>query len=123
MKRYDLMHSINARGSYLCTKLAIPHLERSDHAHVLNISPPLNLNPRWFKGHAAYTLAKYAMNASRKPEIMGEAAYHILTKDPRECTGNFFIDDDVLAAEGITDLDPYAVKPGTPLMTDFFLDE
>jgi citronellol/citronellal dehydrogenase len=164
MKKYDLMHQINARGSFLCTKLALDALGKAANPHVLNISPPLNMNPRWFKDHAAYTLAKYAMsvwvlgmaeefrrqgiafnalwprtaiataavrnllggdamvNASRKPEIMADAAWHILRRPSRECTGNFFIDDEVLAAEGVTDFDAYAVVPGNKLMTDFFLD-
>lgn len=164
MKRFDLMHQINARGSYLCTKLAIEHLLKADNPHVLNLSPPLNMNAKWFKGHAAYTLAKYAMsvwvlgmseefrtrgiafnalwpataiatsavknllggdamvNASRIPEIMADAAYYILNRNSRQCTGNFFIDELLLREQGVTDFDRYAVKPGTPLVTDFFLD-
>ncbi|PIV81470.1 short chain dehydrogenase [bacterium CG17_big_fil_post_rev_8_21_14_2_50_64_8] len=164
MKMYDRMFAINARGSYLVTKLALPHLFQVENPHVLNISPPLNMNPKWFKGNAAYTLAKYAMSAwvlgmsaefrdegaafnalwprtaiatsavrnllggekmvqaSRKPEIVADAAWAILTRPAAECTANFFIDDEVLAAEGVTDLDAYAVTPGTPLFPDFFLD-
>jgi len=163
-KMFDRMHGINARGSYMTTKYALPHLLEADNPHVLNISPPLSMDPKWFKGHAAYTLAKYAMSvwvlgmseefrdrkvafnalwprtaiataavrnllggekmvkASRKPEIMGDAAWAVLTRPARECTGNFFVDDEVLAAEGITDLDRYAVEPGTPLFPDFFLE-
>ncbi len=164
MKMYDRMHAINARGSFLVTKLALPHLFQVENPHVLNISPPLNMDPKWFKGHAAYTLAKYAMSvwvlgmseefgeeqvafnalwprtaiataavrnllggekmirASRKPEIVADAAWAILTRPAAECTGNFFVDDEVLTAEGVTDLDAYAVEPGTPLFPDFFLD-
>ncbi|MFT5432321.1 MAG: citronellol/citronellal dehydrogenase [Myxococcota bacterium] len=164
MKRFDLMHQINARGSYLCTKLTIEHLKKSDNPHVLNLSPPLNLNPRWFKNHSAYTLAKYSMsvwvlgmaeefrsagvafnalwpqttigtaavrnmlggdsmvNASRTPDILSDSAYVIFNRPSRECTGNFFIDQDLLAEEGVTDFEKYAVQPGTPLMADFFLD-
>jgi citronellol/citronellal dehydrogenase len=161
MKRYDLMHHVNTRGTFLCTKLCIPHLLRSASPHVLNLSPPLNMDPRWFGGHVAYTMAKYgmsmcvlghaeefkgkiavnalwprtaiataavknllggdqAMAMSRKPEIMADAAWHILTRDV-SCTGNFFIDDAVLTGAGVTDLDQYAVTPGSPLMPDFFL--
>lgn len=161
MKRYDLMHHVNTRGTFLCTKLCIPHLLKSDHAHVLNLSPPLNMDPRWFGGHVAYTMAKYgmsmcvlghaeelkgkvavnalwprtaiataavknllggdaAMSMSRKPEIMADAAWHILTRDV-SCSGNFFIDDAVLTEAGVTDLDQYAVTPGSDLMPDFFL--
>ncbi|MCB9764047.1 MAG: NAD(P)-dependent oxidoreductase [Alphaproteobacteria bacterium] len=163
MKRFDLMHQVNARGTYLVSKACLPHLLQSDNPHILNNSPPLNLNPRWFKDHVAYTMAKYGMSmcvlgmaeefrergvavnalwprtaiataamvmlggqeaiqACRKPEIMADAAYAILTRPSRECTGNFFIDEDVLRAEGVTDLSAYAVDPTATLITDFFLD-
>jgi citronellol/citronellal dehydrogenase len=163
-KMFDRMHGINARGSWLVTREALPHLLEADNPHVLNIAPPLSMRPQWFAGHAAYTAAKYAMSmwvlgmsaefaekgvafnalwprttsataavrnllggqamvdASRKPEIMGDAARAILTRDARACTGNFFTDEGVLAEEGLTDFEPYAVKPGTPLCPDFFLD-
>jgi len=63
MKRFDLMHQINTRGTYLVTKLALPYLKVSkSNPHVLNISPPLNMNPIWFKSHVAYTMAKYGMS-------------------------------------------------------------
>ena len=164
MKMYDRMFDINARGAYLVTQCAMPHLLKGANPHVLNISPPLTMTERWFRGHAAYTLAKYAMsawvlgmagefrdrgvafnalwprtaidtaavrnllggekvaNASRKPEIMADAAWYVLTRDSRACTGNFLMDEQVLAEEGQTDLDRYAVRPGTPLFPDFFLD-
>ncbi len=166
MKRYDLMHHINTRGTYLTSKLCIPHLLKSENPHVLNLSPPLNMEERWFKGHVAYTMAKFGMSmcvlgmagefrkqgiafnalwprtgiataaiknllggdqvmkTCRKPEIMGDAAYYILTKDSKSCTGNFFIDDDVLATEGITDLSHYKFDPNIPdsqLMPDYFI--
>lgn len=165
MKRYDLMHSINTRGTFLVSKECLPYLEKSNHAHILNISPPLNLSPIWFANHVAYTMAKYGMSMcvlgmaeefkqipigvnalwprtaihtaaiemlsgpssnqfSRKPEIMSDAAYAILCREPKSCTGNFFIDDEVLKSEGITDLLPYACVPenADKLMGDFFLD-
>lgn len=164
MKTYDRMYDINARGSYVVTQKALPHLLKADNPHVLNLSPPLNLDPKWFAEFAAYTLAKYAMsvwvlgmsaefskkgvgfnalwprttiataavrnllggekmiNASRHPEIMGNAAWAILTRDSRQCTGNFFLDEDVLTEEGESDFEKYAVVPGTPLFTDLFLD-
>jgi len=165
MKRFDLMHQVNTRGTFLCSQKCLPHLKKAPNPHILNLSPPLNLNPRWFANHVAYTMAKYGMslcvlgmaeefrrdgvavnalwprtaiataavqnllggdammNASRKVEIMADAAWYILTKDSRGTTGNFFIDDEVLAAEGITDLDAYAVVPGTTkFLPDFFLD-
>src|SRR4029450_1168822 len=163
MKRYDLMHQINSRGTFLVSQKCIPHLMKAQNPHVLNLSPPLDFDVKWFANHAAYTLAKFGMSVyawamaeefrdkgiafnclwprtgiataairnvlggeegmkrCRKPEIMGDAAYAILNRPARQCTGNFFIDDEVLAAEGVTDLERYAVSPGTPLMPDFFV--
>ncbi|CAF2421363.1 unnamed protein product [Rotaria sp. Silwood2] len=165
MKRYDLMHSINARGTFLCSKVALPYLKKSSNPHILMNSPPLSLNPFWFKGHVAYTVAKYnmslyalglaaelrefgiAVNAlwprtaidtdainliagedyrkkCRRPEIMADAAYAIITQDSRACSGNFFVDEALLRQQGVTDFDQYAVVPGTTdFMLDFFLDE
>lgn len=163
-KRFDLMHGIQVRGTFFMCKACIPHLKKSSNAHILNLSPPLNLNPKWFAQHLAYTMSKYGMSMiilglaeelkkdkiaanalwpkttiataavqnllggdflmqmSRTPEIVAEAAYHIVSKASEECTGNFFIDEDVLAREGITDLDKYAVNKQQKLMTDIFLD-
>ena len=162
IKRFDLMHGVNARGTYLCSMLAHPHLKRAANPHILTLSSPLNMNKRWFTNHVAYTMAKYGMSMCtlgmaeefrrdgiavnslwprtviataaiamlpgvdaekcRKPEIVADAAHAILTRDARSCTGNFFIDDEVLAEEGVTDLEKYAVKPGMPLIPDLFLD-
>jgi citronellol/citronellal dehydrogenase len=164
MKLYDRMQNINARGSYVTTQLAMPHLLKADNPHVLNISPPLSMKPKWFAGHSAYTLSKFAMSmwvlglsaefaeqgvafnalwpqtaiataavrnllggekmiaASRQPAIMGDAAWAVLTRDSRSCTGRFMTDEEVLTEEGATDFDKYAVVPGTPLYPDFFLD-
>lgn len=162
VKRFDLMNGVNARGTYVTSRACLPHLLRAANPHILNISPPLNLDPKWFRGHVAYTMAKYGMSmcvlgmaeefrgkvgvnalwprtaiataavsnllggkqmveASRKPEIMADAAYAILTRPAASCGGNFFIDDEVLAEEGVTDFDQYAVTPGVPLVPDFFL--
>ena len=163
MKRYDLMHAVNGRGTFLVSKTCIPHLKRGDNPHILNLSPPLNLETRWFAPHVAYTVAKYNMslfalgmagelakdgigvnclwprtvidtaavqnllggqdlaNTARKPEIMGDAAHAILCRPAAECTGHFFVDDEVLAEEGITDLDRYSVVPGSKLTPDFFV--
>ncbi|HEY8375976.1 MAG TPA: NAD(P)-dependent oxidoreductase, partial [Nannocystis sp.] len=164
MKRYDLMHGINARGTFLCSQACIPHLKKAKNPHILNISPPLSMKAKWFKSHVAYTMAKYGMSmcvlgmaaefeddgiavnalwprttiataavnmlggemmmsASRKPDIMADAAHHILTRPSRECTGNFFIDEDLLRRAGVTDFDKYAVTPGAELIPDFFLDD
>lgn len=161
-RSFDLMHSVNARGTFLVSRACIPHLQRSPNPHILNNSPPLNLDPRWFKDHAAYTMAKYGMsmctlgmaeelrdlgiavnslwprtaiataavdmlggeamrNGARSPEIMADAAYAIVGRDARTCTGNFFIDDEVLAQEGRTNFDEYRINPNVPLVPDFFL--
>jgi citronellol/citronellal dehydrogenase len=163
LKRFDLMFSVNVRGTFLCSKLCIPYLKKSKNPHILNLSPPLNLDPKWFANHLAYTISKYGMSMcvlgmaeefkkdniavnalwprtavataavqnllggdvafkhTRKPEIVADAAYLILTMPSRECTGNFFIDDEVLIKNGITDLSIYSVVPGAKLIQDFFL--
>ncbi|XP_034830919.1 hydroxysteroid dehydrogenase-like protein 2 isoform X1 [Maniola hyperantus] len=164
MKRYDLMHNINTRGTFLASKLCLPLLQSSDHAHILNLSPPLNMNPYWFSIHVAYTMAKYGMSmcvlgmseefkpynigvnalwpktaiataaiemltgdtsTSRKPDIVSDAAYVMLCKDPKKYTGKFEIDEDVLKAAGIKDLTPYACDPKNVdnLLLDGFLDD
>lgn len=162
--RFDLMHDINVRGTYLVTKNCLPYLSKSSHAHVLTLSPPINLNPKWLGPHVAYTISKYNMSMmalgwadefknipigsnalwprttidtaavrnllggqaladlSRKPEILADAAFFILTKAPASCTGNTFIDEDVLSENGIKDLSSYSVVPGSKLFTDLFLD-
>ncbi len=163
MKRYDLMSSVNARGTFLCSKVCLPHLEEGDNPHILNLAPPLSLDPKWFKHNCAYTMAKYGMSMCvlgmaeefrpqgiavnalwprtaietaalvmlggvakpencRSPRIVADAAHEILIRDSRTCTGNFFIDDEVLTASGVTDLSAYAVDPEGELLSDFFLD-
>jgi len=162
MKRFDLMWGVNARGTYACSQACIPYLKRSPNPHILTLSPPLNMDPKWFKSHVAYTMAKYGMSLCvlgmaeefradgiainalwprtviytaalamlgglikpencRKPEIVADAAHAILTRDSRCCTGNFYIDDDVLREAGVTDLEKYAVQPGERLLPDLFL--
>lgn len=165
MKRYDLMQDINARGTFVLSKLAIPHLRESANPHVLTLSPPLSLDPRWARDHVAYTIAKYgmslctlgmaaefrddgiafnslwprtivataavqnllggdeAMARARTPEIMSDAAHAILTRPSRECTGNFFLAEDVLVEEGITDFTGYAAAPGAEPLPDLYVDE
>jgi len=161
-KRFDLMHQVNARGTFICSQACIPHLMKSRNPHILTLSPPLNLNPKWFKDHVAYTMAKYGMSmctlgmaaefapngiavnslwprttiataavetffpqavaSSRKPAIMADAAYLIVTRDSRSETGKFFIDEEVLRGHGVTDFGQYAVTPGAQLFNDIFLD-
>lgn len=164
MKRYDLMHNINTRGTFLVSKLCLPLLKSSNHAHILNLSPPLNMNPYWFSVHVAYTMAKYGMSmcvlgmseefkpynigvnalwpktaiataaiemltgdtsTSRKPEIVSDAAYFMLCKDPKTYTGVFAIDEDVVKEAGVKDMTPYACDPKNAdnLLLDGFLDD
>ncbi len=160
MKRYDLMHSVNTRGTFLVSQKCLPHLLKSPGpAHILNLSPPLNMDPKWFGNHVAYTMAKYGMSMcvlgmaeefrgqvavnalwprttiataavqnllggdamtakSRTPEIIADAAHAIFQKSI-DNTGNFYLDDEVLAGIGVTDLDKYSVVPGE---TDHFPD-
>ncbi|MCX4245184.1 SDR family oxidoreductase [Paraliomyxa miuraensis] len=162
MKRYDLMHQINARGTYLCSQACLPHLLRAENPHVLNLAPPLSMDAKWFRDHVAYTMAKYGMSMcvlgmaeefrgkvafnalwprtmiataaismlggdpmtrrSRTVEIMADAAHAILVRPHAECTGNFFVDEDVLREEGVTDLAGYAVDPSQELLLDSFLE-
>ncbi len=165
MKRWDLMNQVNARGTFLASKAAIPYLRKAQNPHVLTLSPPLNLDPRWFSGHVAYTISKYAMSMAvlgmaeefraegiafnalwprvgiatsaiefavgsaeelrkcRKPEIMADAAHAIFVKDSRQCTGNFFIDDSFLYAEGVRDFVPYKVDPTAGWRVGMFLED
>lgn len=166
MKRYDLMHQVNMRGTFLCSKLTLPHLLKAENPHILNIAPPLDLAPKWFAGHVAYTMAKYGMSLctlgmaeefrlqgvavnslwpltmidtaavryllggdamaqlARSPAIMADAAYAVMTRPSRACTGQFFIDEEVLRAQGVTDFTVYAPSVGTqPLAADFFIPD
>ena len=165
MKRYDLMQQVNTRGTYLVSKYCLPHLKQSENPHILMLSPPLDMKPKWFAGHVAYSIAKFGMSlcvlglapelkpygiavnalwprttiataaiqnivggdqmvqASRKPDIMADAAHVILTKPSREFTGNFCIDDTLLAENGVSDFDRYRVNPASDLMLDFFVPE
>jgi len=162
-KRLDLMWDVNMRATFLASQACIPHLKKSANPHILTLSPPLNMDAKWFAPHLAYTISKYGMSlcalgmarefaadsiainclwprttiataaieynfpeavlrASRKPAIVADAAYHILTRDSRECSGNFFIDEEVLRAAGVENFGPYAMAAGTPLFNDLFLE-
>ena len=164
MKRYDLMHNINVRGTFLLSQKCIPHLKNGKNPHILTLSPPLNIDRKWFGMTLAYTTAKYGMSlvahglaeelgqygiasnclwprtsldtaavrnvigaelvkGSRKPTIYADAAYAVLQRDSKSCTGNFFLDQDVLAEEGVTDFDQYAIEKGATLVSDFFVDD
>lgn len=162
-KRWELMHGINVRGTFFMSRACIPHLKKAHNPHILNLSPPLNMDPNWFSKHLAYTMSKYGMSMvvlglaeelkphriganalwprttiataaiqnllggdfliqrSRTPEIVADAAYYVLQRPSYECSGNFFIDEEVLKAEGVTDFAQYAVNPEQKLMMDLFL--
>lgn len=163
MKRFDLMYGVNARGTFATSKACLPHLLNADNPHILNLSPPLNMEARWLKNHVAYTMSKYGMSlcvlgmaaefkedgvavnalwprttiataavqnllggdavikGSRTPAIVADAAHWILTQPSRDCTGNFFVDEDVLRQAGTKDFDTYAVDSSADLIPDFFL--
>ncbi len=164
MKRYDLMQDINTRGTFAVSRACIPHLRRAENPHILTLSPPISLEPRWLGAHLAYTIAKYGMTlcalglaaelaaagiasnalwprtliatsavqnllggdeaiaGSRKPQLYADAAYAVVTRPSRECTGNAFLCEDVLAEEGVTDFDAYAQVPGATPRADLFVD-
>ena len=163
MKRFDLMHQVNARGTFCCSQVCLPHLLKAENPHILTLSPPLNFEEKWFAPHVAYSMAKYAMSlcvlgmagefrdagvavnalwprtviataavqnllggdaaikGSRTPDIVADAAHLILTSPSRTCTGNYFIDEDLLRSSGVTDFSQYQVVPGAALLPDFFL--
>jgi len=162
-RRLDLMWDVNMRATFLASQACIPHLKNAVNPHVLTLSPPLNLDPKWFSPHVAYTLSKYGMSlctmgmahefaaggiafnclwprttiataaiefnfpeailrASRKPSIVADAAHAILLRDSATCSGNFFIDEEVLRETGVSDFAQYAVDPTVPLFKDLFLD-
>ena len=165
MKRFDLMHQVNARGTFMVSKFAAPYLAKAANPHILMLSPPLDMKEKWFSGHAAYSIAKFGMSlavlglagefrkagiavnalwprtaiatsavrnllggdalmrASRKPEIVADAAYAIFLKPAKTFTGQFLIDDSFLYAEGERDFDRYRVDPTQPLAVDFFVPE
>lgn len=164
MKRFDLMHQINARGTYLVSRAALPYLAKAQNPHILMLSPPLDMQTKWFSGHTGYSMAKFGMSlvvlglagemrgrvgvnalwprttiataavnnllggaelmrASRKPDILADAARVIFLKDAKTFSGNFLIDDTFLAAEGVRDFDTYRADPSSPLAPDFFVPD
>jgi citronellol/citronellal dehydrogenase len=165
VRRFDLMHQVNARGTFVVSKWAIPYLEKAANPHILMISPPLDMKEKWFAPHTAYSMAKFGMSLvvlglagelrpkgiavnalwprtiiataaiknllggekrmrqARKPDIMADAAYAVLTSPSREFTGHFLIDDTFLAERGVRDFEQYRVDPAEPLAQDFFLPD
>lgn len=164
MKRFDLMHQINARGTYLVSRCGLPYLAKAQNPHILALSPPLDMQTKWFAGHTGYSMAKFGMSlvilglagetrgkigvnalwprttiataavnnllggealmrASRKPDILADAAHAIFCKQGKSFTGNFLIDDTFLANEGVTEFDHYRADPTQALAPDFFVPD
>ena len=165
MKRFDLMFDVNVRGTFLVSKTCIPHLLKSDNPHILNLSPPLDMDKKWFKQTLAYSMSKFGMSQCvlgmaeefkkegiavnalwphsviataaisnvvageeafphcRKPEILADAAYVILSRKASEYTGNFCIDDVLLNQNGTTDFNKYRIDKNEPLWKDFFVPD
>ncbi len=162
LKRYDLMQHVNARAVFLCSQACLPHLKRSRAAHILNLSPPLSLDPKWLGAHLAYTISKYGMTLctlgmarefaadaiavnslwprtiidtaavemligeqgrrhARQPQIVAEAAYHILTTAGLALSGQTLLDEDFLRERGVQDFSQYACVPGEELLPDLFV--
>ncbi len=165
MKRFDLMFAVNVRATFMLSKECLPHLAEGDNPHILSMSPPLDMQTKWFAPSVAYTMSKFGMSQCvlgmagefkskgiavnalwphsviataaisnvvagniafphcRKPDIMADAAAVILSKDAREFTGQFCIDDVLLSSEGVTDFSAYRVDPAKPLWSDFFVPD
>ena len=165
MKRFDLMFDVNVRGTFLVSKTCIPHLLKSENPHILNLSPPLDMDKKWFKQTLAYSMSKFGMSQCvlgmaeefkkegiavnalwphsviataaisnviagedafphcRKPEILADAAYLILSRKASEYTGNFCIDDVLLNQNGTTDFNKYRIDKNEPLWKDFFVPD
>lgn len=163
LKLYDLMQSINTRGVFALVKFALPYLKQSKNPHILNICPPINLDPGWVGGQLPYTVSKYGMSLltmgwahefkkygiavnslwpvitidtaavrvklggeetakrSRTTAIVADAASIIFNKAANVCTGNYYLDEDVLKAEGINDFAGYAVDPAGKPLTDLYV--
>src|SRR5262249_49599078 len=156
--------AINTRGTFVTSRACIPHLRKAENPHILTLSPPISLEPRWLGPHLGYTLAKYgmtlcalgfaaeladdgvasnalwprtvippaavqtllggdaAMAKARKPELYADAAYAVVTRPSRECTGNAYLCEDVMAEEGVTDFGRYAYVDGAQPQVDLFVD-
>ena len=162
-KRLDLMWDVNMRATFLASQACIPYLKKAGNPHILALSPPLNMQAKWFAPHVAYTMSKFGMSmvmlgmakefagdsiacnclwprttiataaiefnfpeailrASRKPAIVADAAHAILLRDSKACSGNFFIDEEVLRETGVSDFTEYAVDSSAAPFKDLFLD-
>jgi citronellol/citronellal dehydrogenase len=160
-KQFDLMHSVNVRGTFLMSRACAPFLKKQG-GHILNLSPPISLEPRWLAPHVAYSMSKYGMSmctlgmaeefredtisvnslwpktiiytaaitrlmgedsrqSSRKPAIMADAAFWILSQKPGQVSGNLFLDEQIMAKAGVNNLDIYSYVPGAELTPDLYI--
>lgn len=166
MKRFDLMYQINTRAVLSLSTAALPWLKKSENGHILSLSPPINLDPKWFQHYGPYTVTKYGMSMltigmaaeykrygisvnslwpqtlistaaiefegggksalekGRKPAIMADAAYEILTTENCELSGEVVIDEQILRQRGVEDFEHYRYSddPSKKLMNDLFID-
>jgi len=166
LKRFDLMMQINTRAVLSCAQAALPWLKKSEAGHILSLSPPINMDPKWFQHYGPYTVTKYGMSMltvgmaaeykrygiavnslwpktlistaaiefegggksalekGRKPEIMADAAYEILSTQDGSLSGQILIDEDLLRERGVSDFEHYRFdsESNKPLMPDLFVD-
>jgi len=161
-QQFDLVVATSVRAAFFMSQACIPYLKKASNPHIINISPPLNIDPQYFKNHLAFSLSKYAMSfctlgmsaefasdgiavnslwpettiatptiqdhfssqvyaGSRWPEIMGDAAYELTSRNAKKCSGHFFTDEELLKQVGIKDFSQYAVDLKAPLMQALFL--
>lgn len=161
-EQFDLVIGTSARAAFFLSQACLPYLKKAENPHIINISPPLTMDPHWFKDHLVFSLGKYAMSmctlgmaeefkdagiavnslwpkttiatqtikdhfapkvfaGSRWPSIMADAAYELILRPSRECTGQFFTDEDLLREAGVNDFSHYAVDLNTPLIQALFI--
>ena len=161
-EQFDLVISTSVRAAFFMSQACFPHLKKAQNPHIINISPPLHMDPHWFKDYLCFSVAKYAMSmctlgmaaefekagiavnslwpettiatqtikdhfspqvyaGSRWPSIMGDAAYELILRASRECSGRFFTDETFLRETGLVDFSHYAVDPSVPLMQALFI--
>ena len=113
------MQSINTRGTFVVSRACIPHLKRSVNPHILTLWPRTLIATAAVQNLLG---GDVAMARARRPELYSDAAYAVITRPSRDCTGNAFLCEDVLSAEGVTDFGPYAYQPGAEPQADLFVD-
>lgn len=162
--QFDLVMATSARAAFFLSQACVPFLKKALNPHIINISPPLTIDARWFKDHLAFSIGKYAMSlctlgmaeefkaagiavnslwpkttiatptitahfdpkvyaGSRLPSIMADAAYVLVQRSCKTCTGNFYTDEEILKETGVADFSRYAVDPSAPLMQALFVPD